>query len=121
MNETKFTKSLRDYVEKRHGGSYKMGASMFLAKGFPDSIYFFSYLTFLLESKIHPNKASKIQKEQIKKINAWGGFAWEITKMPDGKIKLRDYKEPEEFFNTIEAVFSWIVYIIRERMENAEI
>jgi hypothetical protein len=89
MKETPFTKSLRDFVKNHNGGSIKLGASMFLPKGTPDTIYFYTY-TFLLESKVYPNTASDIQLEQISRIRNAGGFAWVCTLMKDGIIMLDD-------------------------------
>lgn len=101
MKETQFTKNLRRYIENNGGGSYKLGASQFLAKGMPDTVFFFTY-TFFLESKIHPNKATPIQLAQIERIRKWGGFAWVCT-WKNGIILLDDleYSSIEDMFNFI--------------------
>ena len=87
MNETTFTKKLRDYIEDKGGGSIKLGASLFMAKGVPDTIFFIKGMTFFLESKVYPNTTSAIQKAQIERINKQGGFAWCVT-YKDGIIKI---------------------------------
>jgi hypothetical protein len=110
MRETPFTKSLRKYVKDNGGGSYKLGASVFLAKGIPDTVFFLDKKTFFLESKIAPNKATPIQLAQIDYIRNSGGFVWVCTLMKDGIIKLDDLE-----FQTIENMFNWIKeYIKRE-------
>lgn len=102
MKETPFTQKLRKHVKDNGGGSYKLGASLFLAKGIPDTIFFFKY-TFLLESKVHPNKATPIQLAQIDYIRKSGGFAWVVTLMKNGIIRLDDmeFKTMEDMFNYI--------------------
>ena len=83
---------------------------MFLQKGMPDTIYFFSSYTFFLESKIHPNKPSKIQLAQIKRIRQWGGYAWIVT-FKNGIILLDEME-----FETIPDIFGYIKEYIRNEI-----
>ena len=103
MNETAFTRKLRDYVDDNGGGSYKIGASIFMEKGFPDTIFFLKGNTFLLESKVWPNKPTAIQLEQIRRIRSYGGYAWVCT-LKDGIIMLDDVR-----FDSIQTMFTFII------------
>lgn len=102
MKETDFTYQLRNWVKEHDGGSYKLGASIFLEKGIPDTIYFYKKKTFFLESKVYPRKATLIQEAQVRRIRQWGGYAWIIT-WKDGIIILEDKQ-----FNCIGEVFNFI-------------
>jgi hypothetical protein len=103
MKETPFTQSLRRYVTENGGGSYKLGASMFLAQGIPDVLYFYKEKTFLIESKVYPNTASPLQLEQIHRIRKWGGYAW-IATWKDGIIIIDGQN-----FESIETMFNFII------------
>ena len=103
MKETSFTRSLREYVSEHGGGSYKLGASMFLAQGIPDAIYFYKGKTFLIESKVYPNKATPLQLEQVARIREWGGFAWVAT-LKNGIIIIDEHS-----FVTVEEAFGFII------------
>ena len=78
-NETKFTEAIRDCVAYLGGYSIKLAASMFQAQGTPDTVYFLSGVTFHLESKVFPFKASKVQLKQIELIRETFCLAWICT------------------------------------------
>jgi hypothetical protein len=80
--ETQFTEAIRDGIASVGGYSLKLGASQFMAKGTPDTIYFLAGVTFLIESKVHPFKVSAIQVEQLRRIRAGTGCAWAATLRP---------------------------------------
>lgn len=93
-NETKFTEAIRDCVAYLGGlnvGSHsiKLAASMFQAKGTPDTVYFLNGVTFHLESKVHPFKPSAQQLKQIQLIRQAGCLAWVCT-LKGGIIILDD-------------------------------
>lgn len=90
-NETKFTEAIRDCIAYLGGYSIKLAASMFSAKGTPDAVYFLNGVTFHLESKVHPFKASPLQLKQISLIRETGCLAW-ICMLKNGIIYL-DNKE----------------------------
>ena len=90
-NESKFTEAIRDCIAYLGGHSIKLAASMFSAKGTPDAVYFLSGVTFHLESKVHPFKASPLQLKQIELIRATGCLAW-ICTLKEGIIYLGDEK-----------------------------
>ena len=100
MSESTFTKHLRDFLSDNGGGSIKLGASIFLAKGTPDMICFYKRFTFFMEDKVWPNPATSIQKATINKIREQGGHAWVATLMPNGKIDVegREFDGPEQLF-----------------------
>lgn len=88
-NETKFTEAIRDCVAYLGGYSIKLAASMFQAQGTPDTVYFLSGVTFHLESKVFPFKASKVQLKQIELIRETFCLAW-ICTLKNGIIILED-------------------------------
>ena len=88
-NETKFTEAIRDCVAYLGGYSIKLAASMFQAKGTPDTVYFLSGVTFHLESKVHPFKPSAAQLKQIQLIRETFCLAWVCT-LKNGIILLDD-------------------------------
>jgi Neuraminidase (sialidase) len=101
MSETKFTKDLREFLEENNGGSIKLGASMFLAKGTPDMICFYKKCMFMVEDKVYPNTLSPIQRATIIKIRKEGGHVWCATLMPNGKISVdgKEFDGPRPFFD----------------------
>lgn len=101
-NETKFTEAVRDCLAYLGGYSIKLAASMFQAKGTPDTVYFLSGVTFHLESKVHPFKASFLQLKQIELIQATYCLAY-ICTLKNGIIELNDLK-----FDTIESMLRYI-------------
>lgn len=110
MSETQFTRKVRDYIELNKGGSVKLGASQFLAKGTPDLICCLKNYTFLLEDKVYPNTASKIQKAVIAKMRSEGFFVWVLTQKDD--IFLLDDKE----HCSLDSVFEYIINTIEETL-----
>jgi hypothetical protein len=101
-NETKFTEAVRDCLAYLGGYSIKLAASMFQAKGTPDTVYFLSGVTFHLESKVHPFKASVLQLKQIELIRATFCLAY-ICTLKNGIIELDNLK-----FDTIESMIRYI-------------
>ncbi len=90
-NETKFTEAIRDCVAYLGGYSIKLAASMFQAKGTPDTVYFLSGVTFHLESKVWPFKASAAQLTQRRLIRETGCLVW-ICTLKDGIIIMDEQK-----------------------------
>jgi hypothetical protein len=107
MNETAFTAKLRKFLEESEGGSIKLGASVFLAKGTPDMICFYRGETFFLEDKVYPNKLSPIQKATIDKIRKEGGYAW-CAVLTDNGIVVEN-----ERFDDERGLFEWCIHKIR--------
>lgn len=101
-NETQFTEAIRDSVAYLGGYSIKLAASMFQAKGTPDTVYFLSGVTFHLESKVHPFKPSSQQLKQIQLIRQTGCLAYVCTLKKD--IIILDDKT----FTTIEEMLRYI-------------
>jgi hypothetical protein len=101
-NETQFTEAIRDTVAYLGGHSIKLAASMFQAKGTPDTVYFLNGVTFHLESKVHPFKPSQHQLKQIELIRATCCLAWVCT--------LRNFMiyMDEEKFDNIESMIRYI-------------
>jgi hypothetical protein len=101
MNETEFTNKVRKFISDKAGGSIKLGASRFLAKGTPDLVCCLKY-TFFLEDKVYPNRASPIQLACIKKLREEGFFAWVLT------YRDSEYMLDEKSYNSLEDVFKYI-------------
>lgn len=114
MNETQFTKKVRDYISEHKGGSVKLGASQFLAKGTPDMICCLDGYTFLLEDKVWPNVTSKIQKAVIAKMRSEGFFVWVLTQKDD--IFLLDDKE----HCSLDSVFEYIISAMKGALRSAK-
>jgi len=112
VNETSFTNKIRDFIESQGGGSLKLGASQFLAKGAPDMVCTMSSVTFFLESKVHPNKLSKIQIAVGKKMRKEGFKVYAIKAMSDHiLISGETYEDLSLRFDNIEQALQHIVGI----------
>jgi len=110
-NETQFTNAIRDAVCFLDGYSLKLGASMFMAKGTPDTDYFLAGVSFLLESKVHPFKVSPIQAEQLSRIRGGTGSAWAAT--------LRNQKIIFDSGNEFIDIYSMLKFCVGEAKRKA--
>lgn len=111
-DETAFTNAIRDAVSFFGGTTIKLGASQFMAKGTPDTYYTLGGVSFLMESKVHPNKMSPIQQRVISDIRKANGKVWAITFKVDHM-----YLDTGEKFDNFTELFIHIYSECKKLME----
>src|SRR5574337_332267 len=86
MTESQYVTDIIKEIEKLGGKAVKFVETEHSEKGTPDIIGCVNGRCFVIEAKIEPNTASRIQKQRIQKLSKAGAFAF-ITSYPTHSAK----------------------------------
>lgn len=86
LTESQFVTDIIKEIEKLGGKAVKFVETEYSEKGFPDIVGCYKGRMFLIEAKVEPNTASKIQEQRIQEWSKAGAFAF-ITSYPTHSAK----------------------------------